>query len=110
MPKSKLGELEELVLLAVARLHPEAYGVSVKKELLAKARRKVTLSTVHETLNRLLAKGFLQSEFGDATRKRGGKRKKYFTITTRGSEALIQARTLREEMWEGISEIALSGK
>lgn len=110
MENLKLGELEELVMLAVGRLYPEAYGVSIKKELLNVAGRKVTLSTVHEILNRLGKKKFLESEFGEATKKRGGKRKKYFKITVTGSNAIVETRKLREEMWKGISKVALSTK
>ncbi len=107
MKGTYLGEFEELVMLSVGVLHPEGYGVAIKNHIEKLTTRKVTLSTVHAALHRLQNKGFLASEFGEATKERGGKRKKIFTITIAGSKALRASRGWREEMWATIPDIAL---
>lgn len=108
MKGTYLGEFEEIVLLVVASLYKEAYGVAVKKTIHEQIGRKVTLSTVHASLHRLEKKGFLRSQFGEATKVRGGKRKKYFTLTAAGTEALEHARMIRNKLWDTIPPAALS--
>ena len=108
MKGTYLGEFEELVMLSVGVLHPQAYGVAIKNHIEKLTKRKVTLSTVHASLHRLQNKGFLKSEFGEATKERVGKRKKIFTITMAGSKALRASRGWREELWATIPDIALN--
>lgn len=107
MKGTYLGEFEELVMLSVGVLHPEGYGVAIKNHIENLTGRNVTLSTVHASLHRLLNKGYLNSTFGAATKERGGKRKKIFTITTAGSKALRSSRGWREELWSTIPDVAL---
>ncbi len=107
MKGTYLGEFEELVMLVVGVLHPKAYGVAIKKQILSQTKRKVTLSAVHAVLHRLENKGYLTSEFGEATAERGGKRKKYFTITMAGSKALSMAMETRKDLWSQIPNVAL---
>ena len=109
MKGSYLGEFEELVMLTVGVLFPKAYGVAIKKEILKQSKRKVTLSAVHAVLHRLQNKELLTSEFGEATKERGGKRKKFFTITQAGSKALSHAMDTRQELWSKIPKMALQG-
>ena len=107
MKRNYLGEFEEVVMLTVGILYPQAYGVAIKKEILINTNRKVTLSAVHAVLHRLQEKNFLTSEFGEATRERGGKRKKYFTITQAGSKSLSLAMDTRKTLWDKIPKVAL---
>ena len=110
MKGTHLGEFEELVLLVVASLYDEAYGVAVKKHIQEQAGRSVTLSTVHSALHRLQEKGFLDSRFGEASNSRGGKRKKIFTITAYGKKALQDAREMRDSLWNSIPKIVFEIK
>ena len=100
MKGNNLGELEELILLTVCAQHPEAYGVSIRKEIVKQ--RNITLSTIHAVLHRLEEKGFLKSELGDATAMRGGKRRRLFYITAYGIKVLQQVRSIREQLWQSI--------
>ena len=109
MKGTNLGEFEELVMLTVGAVYPEAYGVSIKDEIRLQTGRKVTLSTIHAALNRLQEKGYLESQLGDATGERGGKRKRLFTITSNGVRALKNARSWREKLWNSIPKIAFPG-
>ena len=105
MKGTNLGEFQELVLLTIGALHPEAYGVAIKEEIFTHTSRKVTLSTVHAALNRLEKKGLVKSDLGEATKIRGGKRKRYFTITAYGIRMLSEAKQQREALWNSIPEI-----
>lgn len=104
MKGTHLGEFEELVLLTVCTLYDEAYGVAVRESIAQQAGRRVSISAVHATLHRLEQKGFLESQMGNPTPERGGRRKRLFTITNAGKDALIAARTLREKLWRLIPE------
>ena len=84
MGKYSIGELEELVLIVVAILQTEAYGVNVMEEISNQTERKVNISAIHTTLDRLENKGLLSSELGGATATRGGRRKRIFTMTSAG--------------------------
>jgi len=100
-----LGEFEELVLLTVAIIYKEAYGLAIMDEVEARSGRKVTISTVHATLHRLEEKGFLRSYMGGATKERGGRKKRFFEVTTFGKRAINEARELRNGMWQDIPEV-----
>jgi PadR family transcriptional regulator PadR len=97
-----LNDLELLVLLALLRLAPEAYGVPIAREIEAKAKRSVALSTVYATLERLEAKGLVKSELGEATEERGGRAKRYFEATGLGVREVRSTRQALIKMWEGV--------
>ncbi|UZR96245.1 PadR family transcriptional regulator [Chondrinema litorale] len=109
MKGTYLGEFEEIVLLTVGVLYDEAYGLSIKNEVENRSNRSVNLSAIHAALYRLEEKGFLNSRLGEATGKRGGKRKKYFTVTKLGVSALEEAKSIRDSLWTSIPKIALQG-
>ena len=100
--RSQLGDLEELVLLALLRLGENAYGAAIREELKQRADRAVSVSTIYVTLMRLEAKGYVRSWMGEPTGERGGKAKRYFEIRPEGTDALEATRTIRERMWEGV--------
>ncbi|MFT6855322.1 MAG: PadR family transcriptional regulator PadR [Cyclobacteriaceae bacterium] len=108
MKGTQLGELEELVLLTVATLYDEAYGVAIMAEIESKANRKITISTVHAVLKRLEEKGFLDSRYDGATNARGGRRKHLFTVSTAGQKVLNLSRAIRNSLWEAIPDLAFN--
>ena len=108
MKGDKLGEFEELILLTVASLGKDAYAVSVKDELEERAARATNISAIHSSLYRLEDKGFLTSEFGGATSKRGGKKKRYFQVTNAGFAVLQEAKNLRENYWASIPQLTFA--
>lgn len=79
-----LGELEELVLLTIASMQSDAYGVAIMNEISGQSGREVNVGALHSVLKRLEVKGLLKSEMGGATAERGGRRKRYFTVTNTG--------------------------
>ncbi len=106
MKGTHLGELEEVTLLVVANLFDNAYGVAIKLEIEDKCNRKITISTVHNVLQRLSEKGFLDSRYSEPTKERGGKRKLLFRVNREGQRALENSRGIRELLWRGIPDIA----
>lgn len=107
MKGSNLGEFEELVLLTIAGLVNEAYSVAICDELEKHTGRSAKLGVVHSVLNRLEGKGFIKSKMGEATQVRGGKRKRYYSITSAGKAALIKSREVRDQLWSIIPEMVL---
>ena len=99
-----LGELEELILLMVALLDKEAYGVSITEELKKQAGREITISAAHAALHRLEEKGFVKSRMGGASAERGGRRKRLFSITAYGRNALEELRDTRTAIWSLIAK------
>lgn len=102
-----LGEFEELVLLTVAVLGEDAYGVSIQQEIESRGKRSISIGALHSTITRLEEKGFLRSWTGGATTQRGGRSKRYFEITQAGKKALSEAKSLRDELWS-LSKVKLS--
>jgi len=94
-----IGDLEELVLLAVLRLGDQAYGASIREELKDQASRSVSISTVYVTLMRMEEKGLSRSWMGQPSGERGGKAKRHFQVSAEGLEALEASRVVRERMW-----------
>ena len=98
MSRSSIGEFEELVLLAVAALDSQAYGLPVRDLLKDEVQRTVSLGAVHATPYRLEDKGLLTSRLGGASGDRGGRRKRLFQITGDGAAALEAARVARARL------------
>ena len=96
--KGLLGELEQLVLLAVVRLGDDAYAVSIRDEIESRTEIALGRSSVYVTLDRLDRKGYLASKFGAPTPERGGKAKRCFAITASGRRALGAAERAVERM------------
>jgi DNA-binding PadR family transcriptional regulator len=97
-----LGELEELILLMVALIGEDAYGVSITEELEEQTGRVITISAVHAALHRLEEKGFVKSKMGGASMERGGRRKRLFQITAYGRQTLEVLRDVRNTIWAQI--------
>lgn len=102
MKVTKIGEFEELVLMTVIVLQKEAYGVAIRKELQERLNTSVSVGSVQSALKRMEDKGYLSSEFGEATAKRGGKRKKIYTATPAGQAVLVQMKEIRSGLWKAM--------
>ncbi|MBT1701053.1 PadR family transcriptional regulator [Fulvivirgaceae bacterium PWU4] len=102
-----LGEFEELVLVSVAALMDEAYGVSIMNYIATEAGRDVNISAVHEVLKRLQRKGYLKSRMGGATQERGGRRKRYFNLTVSGRKNLEEAIRTKLQLYKQVPNFSL---
>ena len=108
MKKTRLGEFEELVLLTVVVLGEEAYGVEIKRELEERLNERLSVGSIQSALKRMEDKGFLTSEFGEATQKRGGKRKRIYAATPYAHQVLHEIKTVRAKLWSTINELGQS--
>ncbi len=102
-----LGEFEELVLLTIATLCEEAYGVSIQQDIEKRCNRSISIGALHSTITRLEEKGFLKSWMGGATQERGGRSKRYYEITSAGKKSVAESKSLRDELWN-LSKVNLS--
>jgi PadR family transcriptional regulator PadR len=102
-----LGEFEELVLLTAATLGEQAYGVSVMQYIIKETGRSVNISAVHEVLKRLERKGYLKSKMGGATTERGGRRKRYFVMTSTGKKTLEEAIRLKIQLYKRVPSFSM---
>ena len=97
-----LGELEQLILLAVLRLGDDAYGVTIRAELADRAGRNVAPGALYTALERLETKGLIESRMSDPTPQRGGRAKRHVSVTGAGREALTRAVNAYERLLDGL--------
>ena len=97
-----LGDFEQVVLLAIMRLGPDAYGVSIQQEIEARTGRGVSLGAIYPTVDRLEAKGYVTSRIGEPTAERGGRAKRHVKVTTVGRKALHRSHSMLAALWEGL--------
>jgi PadR family transcriptional regulator, regulatory protein PadR len=97
-----LGELEQIVLLAVARLEGDAYGMSIRREIESRTGRSVAIGAVYSTLERLQDKGFTEIVRPRGNVERDGRARKFFAITGAGVGALDDAAAMQTRMWAGL--------
>lgn len=95
---SYLGEFEQVVLLAVARLKSEAYGMGLRAEIAERFGRATSIGAIYATLDRLVGKGYLRQRDDDST----GRARRFFTLTPAGIDALEVSRALQQRMWAGV--------
>ena len=99
--KGFIGEFEELVLLTVANLDKEAYGVAILNDISSRTNRKLSIGALHSTLTRLEDKKYLTSYLGEPTKERGGRRKRHFELTDAAIAELSNMKSLRDQLWAG---------
>jgi DNA-binding PadR family transcriptional regulator len=99
-----LGELEQLILLAIIRLGDAAYAVPIREEIEKQTGFSLSRGSIYVTLQRLEDKGYVQSRFADPTPERGGKAKRYFEVRPVAIRELRHCRYALQRMWEGIEE------
>jgi len=97
-----LGEFEQVVLLAILRLGDDAYGVTIRREIAECTERAPAPGALYTTLDRLEEKGLAMSRYGDPTAERGGRARRYFTVTPRGVRAVVQAQRAYQRLLKGL--------
>ena len=105
MSRESIGEFEQLVLLAILRLGPEAYGLPILDEITSQTGRAVLRPAVYVALRRLEQKGLVSSREGEAAAGRGGRARRYFEVTPDGVRRLKDARKALITMWDGLQPV-----
>ena len=100
--QSPLGEFEQLVMFAVLRLGDEAYGATIRRELLERGGRDVSPGAIFTTLERLEARGLVSSTYGEPTQERGGRRKRFYRVRPEGRRLLAASLNTIRRMARGL--------
>ncbi len=101
-----LTRKEELIMLSIHNLKDNAYLIAIVDHLSEITGRKVSLTSVHLPLSRLENNGLIRSEFGEASARRGGRRKKIYEITKLGFEALEEYKKVSDRLWENYAKFS----
>lgn len=104
MSSGRLGELEQLLLMALLRLDGEASGIDLREELEARADRSVLPGAVYTVMERMRDRGLVTAFTGDATPERGGRRRKYYRLSAEGERALAESYRQVRRLAEGLGE------
>jgi PadR family transcriptional regulator PadR len=97
---------EELILLSILNLKEKAYLIAILGHLSRVTGKKISMTSVHLPLSRLEKQGFISSQFGEATAVRGGRRKKIYSLTKPGLEALYEYKKISDELWESYLKLS----
>lgn len=100
---SNLGEFEQVVMLALARVGETAYGVPVHEEILRTTGRDVAIASVYVTLSRMDAKGLVTSVL-ETRADAHGRPRRFYALTLAGWEALRRSRAAMNQLWHGVEE------
>ena len=103
-----LGEFEQVLLLSILKLGPNAYGSTIRQLLAETVKRDVTIGALYTTLERLEKKGMVSSKVGEATSERGGRAKKHFEVSAKGQQALRRSKEALTSLWQGVA-LSLQG-
>jgi DNA-binding PadR family transcriptional regulator len=105
MSDTYLGEFEQIVLLAILRLGESAYAIPIRQEIEDRMGRTVARGALYTALERLEGKGCLRSKMSPPLQERGGRSRRYFTVTATGVRALRSSRAALLELWSGLETI-----
>lgn len=105
MADAHLGEFEQVVLLAILRLQDNAYAIPIREEIEAKTGRAVSRGALYTALDRLETKRCLRSRMSAPIAERGGRSRRYFTVTPAGLAALRAARHALQQLWQGLDQV-----
>lgn len=108
MKKTRLGEFQELILMAVIVLNEEAYGNEIQRDLEERLNERLSTGAIQTALKRMEEKGFLTSEWGIATQKRGGKRKRIYSATSYAHQVLLDMKDVRAKLWKAMPQLGTS--
>ena len=98
----RLGAFEQLLLLALVRLGDDTYGVPIRDDIETRTGRAISPGAVYTALDRLERRGLVRSRLGEPTPERGGKRKRHYRLTARGSDAIAHAHSALSQMAHGL--------
>ena len=102
-----LSRNDEILLLSIWRLQDEAYGVTIRQDVLKRTGKKLTFGALWVSLDNLAKKGYVAKSLADPTPTRGGRGKIYYRLTSEGLRALQQVRDLQQTLWAGIPQLSL---
>jgi len=102
-----LTRIEELTMLSILNLQRNAYLIAITDHLSKITSKKVSLTSVHLPLSRLEKRGLIESELGEATAVRGGRRKKIYRVTKIGFKELNEYKRITDMLWTNYSMVSV---
>jgi DNA-binding PadR family transcriptional regulator len=105
MARDLLTDFELMILLAILRVGEQAYGVPIAREIEDTGHRSVVLGAVYTALDRLERNGLVASRMGEPSRERGGRAKRFFSVTPQGLRAVKETQRSLVALWNGVSEL-----
>ncbi len=108
MKKNRLGEFQELILMAVIVLQEDAYGNEIQRDLEKRLNERLSVGAVQTALKRLELKGFLVSAWGESSQKRGGKRKRIYSATPYAHQVLHEMKDVRSQLWKAMPVLGVN--
>lgn len=100
-----LGEFEQVVLLAILRLGEDAYAIPIREEIESRTGRSVARGALYTALDRLETKRYLKSRMSEPLAERGGRSRRYFTVSPVGLAALRSSRRALLQLWSGLERL-----
>ena len=105
-----LSRAEEIILLAVYKLHGTAYGVTIREQVNNDIGRYWPFGVIYKTLKKLKAKGYVEKISSDPVSERGGRTRYYYEITSEGKAALEKILSIHASIWGGIKSFSQKNK
>lgn len=105
MERGHLGGFEHIVLLAILRLDTDAYAPAILAEIERCSGRAASAGSMYVTLDRLEEKGLIRSRLGAADAARGGRPRRFVTVTARGLRELRATRSALLNLWTGLYHV-----
>ena len=102
-----LSRNDEILLLSIWRLQDDAYGVTIRQDVLDRTGKRLTFGALWVSLDNLAKKGYVVKSLTDPTPTRGGRGKIYYRLTSDGVHALQQVRDLQHALWAGLPQLSL---
>ena len=104
-PPVPLGEFEQLVLLAILQLGPEAYGVGIGRKLEEETGRAASRGALYTTLDRLEDKGMVRWKLAIGSADRGRLPRRIYTVSARGLASVRAAQHAFRRLARGLDHI-----
>jgi DNA-binding PadR family transcriptional regulator len=105
MTRNALGQFEQIVLLAILRLGDAAYAPAILEEIEARTGNPASPGSMYVTLDRLEDKGLIRSRLADASDERGGRPRRYVSVTAYGVRELRASRAALLKLWRGLEGV-----
>ncbi len=103
-----LARGEELIMLGILRLKEDAYCLEILEQAEKDTGKSWTLGGIYAILNRLERNGLIDSRLGPPSPERGGKSKRYYTVTKTGMKALKEIKQVENTIWNGLTKTVLN--
>ncbi|MCP4726590.1 MAG: hypothetical protein GY863_16210 [bacterium] len=100
-----LSRKEELLMLAIWRLSENAYGVTIRDEVMKASKQHWSIGAIYDVLDRLTEKGYVKRFMGESMKERGGRRKRLYSITKQGYQALQELEEIHQVMWSDLPKL-----